>query len=258
MHPVSPTIQIDLRTRFPRLTHAPIVEAVIAFTARPERAWARELIEPALGRALPDYPVVEPQGLLHAEIRGGAAAPPAATVEDLGWIGFRVKSADGTRLAAFDRDGFRFSQLQPYDTWDVFEIEALRLWAIHKQLASPGTVERLGVRFINRIDLPPSASIADFLRDPPRAPGELELALAGSLDHRRFRLPGHPYAANLIRALDLNPALGTTAIVVDIDVYLQDVGDDHAELRAHLAKLRWLKNELFYSVITDEAVRRLS
>ncbi len=144
-----PLFKIDLSERFPHLARAPIVEAVIHWRARSEEKLKRDELRQQLVSALADYPTVKTQHELHLE---SALGPDGAAVSRRDeWHGFRLESADGRNIAQFTRNGFVFSRVTPYEDWDRFAAEAKRLWQIYVELAKPSEIERLGVRFINRI-----------------------------------------------------------------------------------------------------------
>ncbi|HEX4119243.1 MAG TPA: TIGR04255 family protein [Verrucomicrobiae bacterium] len=248
--------KIDATQTFEHLPHAPIVEAIIALRARATVPWDETTIANVLKPQLADYPQMAVQNSL---VVGFTIMPgPLATTnqQDL-WKGLQFKSGDGRNVATFDRDGFTFSRLQPYQDWSRLQVEAMRLWRIHAKVARPPEIERLGVRFINRIELPTGAvQLEDYIEPHPKTPVNLDLPFSGFLHMDTFRVPGQPYTMNVVRALQPPQPLGTSspALIVDIDVSVLQAADssDIKWVEDRLAEMRWLKNKAFFGTITEK------
>lgn len=249
--------KIDLAEEFPHLRRAPIVEAVIHWRARSEKPLEPQELRRQLAEVLPDYPTINSQHALHVE---SAASPEGSTVSRRDeWIGFHVTSADGRNIAQFARNGFVFSRISPYEDWDRFSAEAKRLWQIYVDLARPSGIERLGVRFINRITPIDPSSLSEVLSLPPHAPNGLELPISEFLNRILFEVPGHPYRIHVIQTIQPPTPQETTenSAILDIDVFTtQTVEMDNIAIDRHLSHMRWLKNKAFYSLVTRDVQRR--
>ena len=251
-------IKIDVAEPFPHLRNAPIVEAVIDFRARFEMPWHQEEMEALLRAALPDYPQVSGQRGFQAKIEASLTDPPTATTQDLGWRGLAFRSADNLQIAQFQRDGFAFSRLAPYQDWTVFSAEALRLWRVYSEISTPVTIGRLGLRFINRIEAPASGRIEDYLTIGPRCPPGIELPFMGFFHIDTFSVPGHPYLVNLRRTIENSADAGApkTAFIVDVDVFATEGLDEQSVIPQMLQEMRWLKNKIFFGSVTPEVIER--
>jgi len=252
-----PVFKLDLSERFPHLPRAPIVEAVIHWRARSEQRLAREDLRRELTSALPDYPTIKTQHELHFESALGRDGAAVSSRDE--WHGFRLESTDGRYIAQFTRGGFVFSRVTPYENWDRFAAEAKRLWQIHVSLAKPSEIERLGVRFINRIVPVELSTLDDILVLPPQTPPGLPLPIDEFLQRSLFDVPGHPYCVNVIQTTQppLPPETDTLGLILDIDVFTTasiPLNDALADTR--LAEMRWLKNKVFFSLISPQATAR--
>src|SRR5207249_4682207 len=68
----------------------------------------------------------------------------------------------------------------PYDSWEAFRAEARRLWKTYRDVARPAKIDRMAVRYVNRLDLPADLrDFKDYLRTVPEVSGDLPQALAG-------------------------------------------------------------------------------
>src|SRR5258708_13985008 len=216
--------KIDLTESFPLLARAPIVEAVIEVRARAEAPWEEQAITNHIKSKLPEYPsVLSARAVqLRMEFPQPSAqiaqpSPAEQVVHEMGWRGLRCESADKRHIAQFNRDGFVFSRLAPYESWDQLEREGLRLWQLHTDLAQPNEVQRLGLRFINRIAVPQEGlRLEDYLEAPPKAPQGMDLPFAGFLHQDTLTVSGYPYGIPFTQPVQPPQAPETGGLILDI------------------------------------------
>lgn len=256
---LSSKIRIDTTETFPRLSKAPIVEAVIEVRAQAEAVWDEPLITEHLKAKLPDYPNVQSQREFRHEVKIEPGQKAEGEIQDMGWKGLRLESADKIQIAQFNRDGFSFSRVQPYDSWEQFCSEGLRLWQLHMDLAKPAEIQRVGLRFINRMVLSLDEQIEDYLLISPQKPQGLDLPVAGFFYHEAFGVPEYPYAINIRRTVQPidKPIAKEIGLVLDIDVFTtQPVEPESGVIERYLAEMRWLKNKVFYGSIAPKAMEK--
>jgi len=249
--------KIDLGQAFPHLNKAPILEAVIEIRTRAEAPWEEASITQSLKSQLPDYPGLLSLNQMRQQFTFGAELTPQASTHDLGWSGLRLQSADKLHVAQLKRDGFSFSRLAPYETWEQLEGEANRLWLIYVQLAKPLEVHRLGVRFINKIPMSlNSTKLEDYIQPHPETPNGLDLPFSNFLHRETLIVPGYDYGINLTRTLQRTEE--GAGIILDIDVFTTQPSQlDEAERERRLTEMRWLKNKCFFGTITKGALENL-
>ncbi len=245
--------------RFPHLSRAPIAEAVFEIKARAVSLWEEQVVRDALSPRLANYPQMFQRRQIQQQmvVRGNKAEHQ---VSDGGWTGLEFRSANGKQVARFDRDAFSFARLRPYQRWEKFESEALRLWKIHCAIANPTDTQRVGLRFINKIQTPAGRfDINDYLVGGPHQPQDLALQSVGFFHHDMVAVPGSEFNGNIIRAIQRpqNTQNGPI-LILDIDVFtVQPAPADEETLQRRLAKMRWLKNKIFFGSITAKT-RELS
>jgi uncharacterized protein (TIGR04255 family) len=251
-------VDIKLEEKFENLPHAPIVEAVIEIRARATKSLEETSLRTAIEPKLSGYVFLDSLREFHSEVKLEGGKPPIQKVSDAGWKGVRFRSSDEKHIAQFNRDGFVFSRLEPYLTWEELESEGKRLWNIYKDLAQPVEIQRLGLRFINRIKLPPGELLfEDYIQPAPSSPHGLELPFHGFMHKDTLGVPGHPYAINVIRTIQqLNGGVdGGVALILDIDVFTTQGFDlDNTVFQRRLLEMRWLKNKVFFGSITAKAL----
>lgn len=248
--------KIDLIEVFPLLSRAPIVEAVIGVTARAESVWEESAISDRFKQRLPEYPSVQTHREVRYEFKHVADAQPEQAVHDMGWRGLRCESADKLHIAQLNRDGFSFSRLKPYQSWEQFYQEGMNLWKLYNEVAQSSEIQRLGLRFINRIEFSQAeVKLEDFLENPPKTPRGMEIPFEGFLHHNTFAVPGHPYGLNVIQTVQ--PAQGADdswGVILDIDVFTTAPITSQDLIGQHLTKMRWLKNKVFFGSITTKTL----
>ena len=248
-------IHINTDEKFPHLESAPIVEAVIDLRAQSieafDEAKARAYLEPHVE----GYKFLDSQQELNHQIKIEAGSPPQQTITNT-WKGVRFRNLEGKNTAHYNRDGFVFSRLAPYQHWAAFSDEAMRLWRIFKDMAKPETISRIGLRFINRIELPAGDGEFERFIDPaPKSPRDMDLPFFGFMHQESFAVPDSPYAVNLIRTIQPPIGSGGFAIIIDIDVFtLQGGVYKEDRIMEMLEEMRWLKNKTFFGSVTDVAL----
>lgn len=247
--------------QFRTLNSAPVVEAVLELRCRVDMDWHETSVMAMLTSRLTDFPHCESMKRMKTEMRLGPDVGPVHTSEDLGWVGARFQSADEKQIVRYERDVFAFSQLSPYPGWDTFAQRAMDLFAVVAPAESAIEIARVGLRFINRIELIDGAQPENYLVSVPRAPEGVSLSIDGFLHQEKFGVPGYDYAIQMTRTLQ-PPAIerGTTAgLIIDIDVSTtKPWRGTFSNLRTRLLEMRWLKNKTFFGSLTPNAQSLLS
>ena len=95
-------------------------------------------------------------------------------------VGFSLTSEDGKQVFQVRLDGFAMIRLAPYASWDPFRDEARRLWNNYRESTHPVKVDRMAVRYVNRLELPlPLVDFKEYLRTVPEVSPDLPQSLAG-------------------------------------------------------------------------------
>ncbi len=92
-----------------------------------------------------------------------------------GFGGYKLSSADRRRILQITPGGFVFSQLAPYQNGDIFRQRFWPIWEQFRSETKPARVQRIGLRCVNRINIPlPMSDFDDyfqtFLRLGPKVP----------------------------------------------------------------------------------------
>jgi uncharacterized protein (TIGR04255 family) len=241
---------------FPHLPAAPIVEAVIHWQARATKAWQPEDLKKELGALLSTYPDCRPQRLLHLEAQLDSADNSATQIRRDGWHGFRLTSSDKLYVVQFTSDGLVFSRLPPYENWQLFVSEGRRLWEIFQKVMAPAEVQRLGVRFINRIRLLNVSDVDRFLALRPRGHKSLHYPTTGFLYQSTVEVPGEPFQVNIIEATQPDVSGQGAGLILDIDVFTSNpMSTQNGALDKALQKMHTIKNRVFFGLLKKKALK---
>jgi len=246
-------MEINVTEKFQNLKRAPIVEAVINVRARSQEVLEEKAVRAFLDIELPSYEYLDSQRGMRLHIEPGK--PEKQEVTDLGWNAMRFQSLDKRRIIKFGQDGISFSHLAPYSNWLDFSTEGLNLWGKLKGFAKFPNIDRLGLRYVNRFQLPGETQvISDYFVSVPSVPNGVNLPFRGFMHHDVFGVPGHNFAINLIKTIQ-PPANGAgLGLILDIDVFTTEGASmDDSGLSEALSKMRWLKNKVFFGSISEKA-----
>lgn len=202
---------------------------------------------------LPQYSVGEEIIELQGQIQGGYSITATATASQA-LIGYRFFSHDVKQIFQARLNGFTFSRLDPYEGWEDFRNEARRLWDIYQAAIKPKNVNRVAVRYINKLDLPlPMNDFKDYLRTVPEVSPDLPQGLSDFF--MQLQIPQPDLGGMLLLNEAIIPPSGDdlVSMVLDIDLFCNEIfpgdGIAHWDL---LEKFRGRKNEIFEACITDK------
>jgi uncharacterized protein (TIGR04255 family) len=174
------------------------------------------------------------------------------------WEGKKLSSLDRADVVIFRTSAFVCSRLAPYMGWEEFLPQARRAWEIWRKHAGSVEIARIGLRYVNRIDIPlkegQSIDVENYLCVLPKSPDS-------------FKLPMINYLVQIVRPLETDgcnvlltsatipsPLVNTLSLALDLDVFREtDIPRREDELWALINRMRDHKNFVFENSITDLA-----
>lgn len=154
-------------------------------------------------------------------------------------------------------DGFTFNKLRPYSNWEDFSAEAKELWQRYVELAHPASVQRVALRYLNRIALPlPLRDLREYCPLFPDLPPSLPQGMSEFF--LRVALPVADAPCVSIVTLTFEPPTpGATVLNLIFDneaAYgFGSLNVDTEAIWSKLAELRDLKNKVFDASLTEKA-----
>jgi uncharacterized protein (TIGR04255 family) len=185
--------------------------------------------------------------------------PPVTNVHEN--VGYRRTSDDATEIILFMPNTLIISQLSPYPGWDVFFRRFTRDWRLWKREMGFLAISRVGLRYINRIDIPINPNFLEqgFINQEEYLNVFIQLpSVLGPTSGYTGQavLPMNDLGAQLVinTAVVPPPLLGHTSFLLDIDIgKIQAVPQRDEDIVNFLNLARNKKNFIFEACITDRA-----
>jgi len=231
------------------LQNAPIVEAVIDFRVLPQEQVSANTfadLGASIGEQYSKTGAIQSIQARFGLVQG-KPLDASQTQTDFGW---RYQTA--TEVAQFRVDGFTFSKLERYTTWEEVFAEALRLWNIYVDAAKPRQLSRIAVRYINRMGLPAVNDLGDYLEAPPKLPAPIPQVIREFLTRVYVRDEKRNASAVIVQALEPRIDPNIISLLLDIDAF-SEVKESPRDpgLPQVFEQLRQLKNDIFFASITE-------
>jgi uncharacterized protein (TIGR04255 family) len=168
--------------------------------------------------------------------------------------GYLFVSADQRQIVQARLDGFTFNRLRPYDSWSAFRDEAREHWEHYRAVAEPTAVSRIALRYINRIQIPLTATdFNDYVLTAPQIAPGLPQGLAHFLV--RLVIPMERFECVAVVTETMEPVTGeATPFILDLDVVMErPMRPDGPEMWNAFEHLRECKNTIFFESVTPRA-----
>jgi uncharacterized protein (TIGR04255 family) len=172
--------------------------------------------------------------------------------------GYKFATLDRLDVLIVTNNRISVSRLAPYTGWEQFSARARRDWDLFKRLTGFRKLSQIGVRYINRVDIPfPEKPGAPFNADeylligptipqPPFPPMESSTM--------QVRCPTELGEIVCNNARVPSPLVNHHSFVLDIDIIRRvNVPQSDDELWIYIDQVRDQKNMLFEACITDKA-----
>src|SRR5450759_1726858 len=150
----------------------PIAEALCEFYFSPSQPWDWTIPGLLYDKFKTDFPRKSQQNVLQVELH--------AEREEInqnikgGMARMQFLREDGRALVQVGPDLLVVNHLKPYSGWRIFKADITRSLATYCDTAQPRGIQRIGLRYINKIEFPyPSVEIEDYLLSAPRIPSEI-------------------------------------------------------------------------------------
>jgi uncharacterized protein (TIGR04255 family) len=236
----------------PAYPHAPITEAVIE--VRVDRDIEDKVLEKIARKLKPHYKMSSPRreiGFLIDNTTGG----DIKIQEDS--AGYHLSSEDQADIVLLTKRHLTTARLPPYPGWEEFSEQAWKNWETWSKLVPKYPIVRLGVRFINRIDIPLASNgklnLDEYFTFQPRFK-QFKKTLQSYLVQVRFETFAPNWVATITSApVHPHPVPEAMSFTLDIDVFRdREIPMHPKELWATIDEARIVKNDLFERALTEK------
>lgn len=168
--------------------------------------------------------------------------------------GYRFNSEDGRNVALFRHDGFTFSRLRPYTSWEQVTKIAYGLIELYFEARNPIEVSRVAVRYINQFDVAISIDKVGFVLTMP-------ITVPSALDHDTLgfvsRIATHDKKtgtkSNILQSVEMTIDKTGFRVVLDIDVFRGGNFEPSLNvMRQIFEEIRGVKNDVFFGSIHED------
>lgn len=175
---------------------------------------------------------------------------------NMSFDGFRLTGADGDEVAMIGPQTFSTSQLAPYCGWDKFISRFARDRKVWVRRVEKQATARIGLRFINRIDIPAleneDIDLSKYLKVSASFPAEIAQKRQEYLVRFTSKIGAMgDWDLTLALAKVSSVLIDKQSYVLDLDVAFNKELWKEDELFALLKTGRTLKNKVFESCLTD-------
>jgi uncharacterized protein (TIGR04255 family) len=236
----------------PKYQYPPIMEAVIELRVNGVLTLKeREKIAKKLKK---DYPNSQEINEVGINI-GPNGAESAVTVNEPAKI-FRLASDSQSEIIIISPQSLAVACLAPYPGWDDYLTKVVAAWKIWKSIAGTRVISRVGVRFINRIDIPVNGvekiELEDYLSFFPKVPSFSDSPMENYFIQITKRTSNQLWSTNITSTIQPPPMIGYMSLLLDIDVYrTEEIPLNDEDLWGTISEARELKNGIFCRLITQ-------
>ena len=178
--------------------------------------------------------------------------------------GFRLSSEDQTNVVMVMPSGIAIARLAPYPGWKVVRAAAQAVWEVWRKSTPHINLSRIGVRTINRIDIPTDKkaqiSMQTYLNFHPQLPHISEAPMHGYLMQVTLPTTKPKWIVTITSALvSPPPLLNYVSLLLDIDVFrTEEIPNNDTQLWEAIEDAHMLKNDVFETCITGETRKLIS
>jgi len=173
------------------LSRAPVIEAILGCQADASQNWDAGIVRAGLAQHFPNFPEVQEQRQFESQVVIGPGRDPEASTTVHPVEAFIIRRSDMTEAVQIRRDGFAFSQLQPYPGWDRFIANALGQWEAFRAWFGMDSPFSVFVRFINKVSYPADGfKLGTYFEDPPHSPPGTNWGFRGFREHHVYAPEG--------------------------------------------------------------------
>jgi len=240
---------------YPHLRKAPISEALIDIQVNLPDGSERDLLD-IFCQAIKDrYPIKKERHEFSGQFKmENEGTEPTATASKH-FSGYLLTSQDGLEVAQGRLDGFTFSRLYPYQSWEELQSEAKRIWEIYVDCLHPTFIKRIAVRYINKIVIPVGADLRDYLATNFDIAPNLPQNIADFLLRVVLPFPDEGCTAIISQTFDHPISDDRIPLIFDIDVFQGgEPSIATSTLWEQMDQLRLVKNRIFFESIQDKAI----
>ena len=235
--------------------NAPITEAVIEIKAQLPEETDLKSLESFHDHIKERFPEKQEQRFLKADFKLSQKDKLSSLPTKTGTQGYFFRSHKEKKVVQSKIDGFAFNKLKPYENWELFRSEGRDLWELYSEIVNPIRVIRIGLRYINRIEVPlPFNDFSEYLLTNPQIAPNLPQAVSHFFMRLEVPNPDIEATAIITQTMDKPTTAQRLPLILDIDVFrITEYLGKAEDMWEDFEKLRDFKNDIFFNSVTEKA-----
>jgi uncharacterized protein (TIGR04255 family) len=238
----------------PHLDRAPITEAILDINIEAD---ARLDVTEAFAKQVENsYPDSSPVFAIEAFFsvtpgQSGVSGSQSNVIGKICW------NADKTRAVQARINGFTVNHIKRYESWAVLRAEAQPLWEQYTSLVKANKVTRLALRYFNRLTLPASGDLGEYMRTHPRLGASLPQEMRNFF--MRVEVPFTTNRSAIITqtVVPREPGADERDLILNVDaVSVKEFDSNDPQIWHELDELREIKNKCFFGSLQEQTWRR--
>jgi uncharacterized protein (TIGR04255 family) len=248
-------MQLSSNTETRTYLHPPVTEAVIEI--RVNNALTSSELEKIAKKLKKQYPNSQHHNELGIDLGDIRSSSVGSNVKvSKHQKGFHLSSEDQADIVIIKSQSLIISRLAPYLGWDAILNQFILVWKIWKDIAKTRPLSRIGIRYINRIDVPVDEfnkiEIEDYLTFYPKIPIFSNAPMSNYLMQIVKPTSNPLWSTTITSTNQPSPLINTVSLLLDIDLFrTEEIPFNDDDLRKILAEARILKNDIFQQCITQ-------
>lgn len=241
---------------YPLLKNAPIVEALLDIQVQLPKDKDLKTLHTVFDQVKNKFPLEKKRFAFSSSIEFKAQEEKAkSSISDTQVDGYLFYSEDKTKVFQARLNGFTFNKHKPYQSWNALKKEAKQLWTLYKEIAEPIAINRIALRYINKIPLKTPFTPSNYFQTLPHLANGLDYDINNLFSQVTIMNNKISARANITEAVETF-SIDTALFLFDIDVFQQ--GDfKEPDIWKNFENLREFKNEIFFKSITDRTFKLL-
>jgi len=230
--------------------NSPIVEAVFDIKVSNTIIINPSVFEQFAKTELKEFPIINKRQNVNLQIDDRLGKGQIGKTTNL--LGYIFSNIQGNRKIQFRLDGFSFNMLRPYSNWEDFSTAAFNYLEKYIALAKPLLITRIGLRYINRVDLPSeNAGFENYIKYLPPVPAGLPKKFEKYFF--QMQIPSEDGISKAVISQTFEQEKnGRIPFIIDIDVFQDERIKANELLLDKFQNLRNLKNKIFEDLITED------
>jgi uncharacterized protein (TIGR04255 family) len=165
-------------------------------------------------------------------------------------MGFQYVRADRPSAVQFLRNGFVFSQLGRYTSWEDFTHSAKELWQAYVKVVGPVELLSFQVRYVNKLFVPQRVPWEKYIRVYPSIPEEVPQDVLEYFLRLAMPIKYPPGRLNHLQAILPQEREGFLTMLLDNDFQFSAINVQLSDIWSKIDEVRTVKDEYFDKFLT--------